>query len=122
VNQLDPLESSLAKRSGAAAEVFGAPTVFDARRIIPASPVELDAWRLDTRGVAHDINNLLTAIVGSAELAACSMSPGSPGHAHLANIGKAARMASELCNQLLGGVQKQPVRSKALTSAPMSWP
>ena len=52
-------------------------------------------------GIAHDFNNLLTAILGNADLALMDLPADSPVRQSLAEIGKAARRASELSNQML---------------------
>jgi PAS domain S-box-containing protein len=52
-------------------------------------------------GVAHDFNNILTVILGTASLAAIEAPPDSPVHAALATIEGAARRAAELTRQML---------------------
>jgi signal transduction histidine kinase len=60
--------------------------------------------------VAHDLNNLLTAIIAYYEFAIEQAEPKSTQHADLEEIGKAARAAAELTNQLL---RQSPTRGEA---------
>ncbi len=52
-------------------------------------------------GVAHDFNNILTAIMGNAALAREDVSPVSPVGKHLSVIESASERAAELCRQML---------------------
>jgi PAS domain S-box-containing protein len=52
-------------------------------------------------GVAHDLNNLLTTMLGNADMAAAQVAAESPTHTHLDAITVAARRAADLSNQLL---------------------
>lgn len=58
-------------------------------------------------GVAHDFNNVLTAIFGYAELVAEEFPPGSPVHEDLGEIRKAATRAAGLTRQLLAFSRQQ---------------
>jgi signal transduction histidine kinase/CheY-like chemotaxis protein len=58
-------------------------------------------------GVSHDFNNLLTAILGYAELMAMRLKPGDPLLRDVAEIRKAADRASALTRQLLAFSRKQ---------------
>src|SRR3989449_9925791 len=58
-------------------------------------------------GVAHDFNNVLTAIFGYADLMAEEFSPGHPGLQDLEEIRKAASRASALTRQLLAFSRQQ---------------
>ena len=51
-------------------------------------------------GVAHDFNNILTVIVGSAALARRTTPPGNPAANYLAEIEAAAHRAAGLCRQM----------------------
>jgi nitrogen-specific signal transduction histidine kinase len=53
----------------------------------------------DVRAVAHDLNNLLTTIVGNADLLAESLPDGRDRH-DAQQIGQAGRAAAELVRQL----------------------
>src|SRR5262249_1402798 len=52
-------------------------------------------------GVAHDLNNLLTVILGHSELLLENLKPGQPLHNHSQQIRKTADRASSLTRQLL---------------------
>jgi two-component system, cell cycle sensor histidine kinase and response regulator CckA len=52
-------------------------------------------------GVAHDFNNILTVILGSAGLARKGLPPLAPAGMHLDQIEQASRRAADLCRQLL---------------------
>ncbi|HKP56134.1 MAG TPA: response regulator [Polyangiales bacterium] len=58
-------------------------------------------------GVAHDFNNMLTAISGYADLLLRNEDPGSPRATGLSEILNASRRASGLTNQLLAFSRKQ---------------
>jgi PAS domain S-box-containing protein len=58
-------------------------------------------------GVAHDFNNMLTAIKGYAELLLGALEPGSPQRAEAEQIHRAASQASALPRQLLAFSRKQ---------------
>jgi two-component system, cell cycle sensor histidine kinase and response regulator CckA len=60
-------------------------------------------------GVAHDFNNMLTAIKGYSELLLGALDPRSPLHGHAAQIKRAADQASTLPRQLLAFSRKQAV-------------
>jgi two-component system, cell cycle sensor histidine kinase and response regulator CckA len=52
-------------------------------------------------GVAHEFNNLLTSILGNADLALQDLVPGSPAARCIADIEAASRRAAEISQQLL---------------------
>jgi signal transduction histidine kinase len=52
-------------------------------------------------GIAHDLNNILTPVVGFAELAAASLPAASPAVRMLAEVGTNARRAADLVQQIL---------------------
>ncbi len=60
-------------------------------------------------GVAHDFNNMLTAIRGYGELLLGRLDPGSPAHQEATQILRAAEQASTLPRQLLAFSRKQPL-------------
>ncbi|MBN1293896.1 MAG: response regulator [Candidatus Latescibacteria bacterium] len=63
-------------------------------------------------GVAHDFNNMLTVIIGHAEIALNETELNEPLAADLKEILKAARHSAELTQQLLGFARKQIIRPK----------
>jgi signal transduction histidine kinase len=76
-----------------------------------------DASRLEALGrlaggVAHDFNNLMTAVVGYTGLIAQSLPAGDPQQADLAEIEKAATRAGELTQQLLAFARRRVIEPK----------
>jgi len=65
-------------------------------------------------GVAHDFNNILTAIIGNVSLAHMKLSPSDPSAAMLAEANKAAERAATLTQQLLAFSRKQIIEPKIL--------
>ncbi|MFH0995491.1 MAG: PAS domain S-box protein [Pseudomonadota bacterium] len=65
-------------------------------------------------GMAHDFNNMLTAILGHSELAMMRCTPSEPVHAALTAVKEAALRSSELIRQLLAFARKQTVAPKVL--------
>jgi two-component system, cell cycle sensor histidine kinase and response regulator CckA len=83
----------------------------DAERRVLAEQLErslrLEAVGRLAGGLAHDVNNLLTAILGHCELAVGELSPDHPATAHLAGIERAAERAAELADRLLAVARRQ---------------
>ena len=65
-------------------------------------------------GVAHDFNNILTAIIGHAELMLQSAPAADPLHGHADEIQKAAHRAAGLTRQLLAFSRKQVLQPKVI--------
>jgi PAS domain S-box-containing protein len=65
-------------------------------------------------GVAHDMNNLLTAVRCNAELLLDGMAPDDPDRVHLEEIDRSVRNGSALTRQLLTFSRAHVVRSSAL--------
>lgn len=65
-------------------------------------------------GVAHDFNNMLSAIIGYTELAMSQTSPDDPLHLYLAEIHKAGKRSADLTRQLLTFARKQTIEPKVL--------
>lgn len=65
-------------------------------------------------GVAHDFNNMLTAILGHAELALMTCDPADPLRADLQAIEGSALRSADLVRQLLAFARKQTVAPKIL--------
>jgi PAS domain S-box-containing protein len=63
-------------------------------------------------GVAHDFNNMLTAIKGYTELLLAELEPGSRLHHEAEQIRRAAEQAASLPEQLLAFARKQPLEAK----------
>jgi two-component system cell cycle sensor histidine kinase/response regulator CckA len=65
-------------------------------------------------GVAHDFNNMLTAIRGYAQLLAARSAPGSPEHHDATQIDVAAGRAADLTAQLLALGQRQTLQAQVV--------
>jgi PAS domain S-box-containing protein len=65
------------------------------------SAEKMDAVKTLTACVAHDFNNVLTAIMGRAELLTSRTRPGDPGYDHTAGIMEAAERAKDLVQRML---------------------
>ncbi|MFA7384451.1 MAG: PAS domain S-box protein, partial [Desulfurivibrionaceae bacterium] len=65
-------------------------------------------------GVSHDFNNMLSVIIGHAEMALRKVDPADPFFASLQEIRKAAGRSADLTRQLLAFARKQAVAPKVL--------
>ncbi|NLX23679.1 MAG: PAS domain S-box protein [Phycisphaerae bacterium] len=65
-------------------------------------------------GVAHDFNNMLSVILGHAELALEQVDPSHPLHTDVVQIRQAAERSADLTRQLLAFARKQTVAPKVL--------
>jgi two-component system, cell cycle sensor histidine kinase and response regulator CckA len=65
-------------------------------------------------GVAHDFNNMLSVILGHAEMALTQVRSDNPVYDHLVEIDKATHHSADLTRQLLAFARKQPVLPKVL--------
>ena len=65
-------------------------------------------------GVAHDFNNILTAIIGHTELMLQRVPPNEAMHGHADEIQKAAHRAAGLTRQLLAFSRKQVLQPKVI--------
>jgi len=65
-------------------------------------------------GVAHDFNNMLSVIIGNAELIMANMAPNDPIHGNLSEIFSAARRSADVTRQLLAFARKQTITPKVL--------
>ena len=65
-------------------------------------------------GVAHDFNNMLSVILGHADLALETVPPGTPVHDDLREIRAAAVRSAGLTRQLLGFSRRQPIEPRVL--------
>ncbi len=73
---------------------------------------KLEAVARLAAGVAHDFNNILTAISGHSELLLRQLGPGAPGRKNAEQIEKCAYMAAALTRQLLTFSRKQAVEPR----------
>ncbi|MBI9084114.1 MAG: PAS domain S-box protein [Desulfobacterales bacterium] len=65
-------------------------------------------------GVAHDYNNMLSVILGYAELALAKMNPGDPLRDYLLEILNAAMRSADITRQLLTFARKQAIAPQVL--------
>jgi len=65
-------------------------------------------------GVAHDFNNMLSVIIGHANLTLMKLEPGQSIHASMEEILSAAERSADLTRQLLAFARKQTVAPKVL--------
>jgi len=70
---------------------------------------KMEAVGLLAGGVAHDYNNMLSVILGYAELALCSVHETQPLYADLTEIIKAAKRSADITRQLLTFARKQTI-------------
>ena len=75
---------------------------------------KLEAVARLAAGVAHDFNNILTAIGGHGELLLNQLDAGDPRRKHAEQIDKCASMAAALTRQLLTFSRKQAVETRVL--------
>ena len=116
-------------------EVTYAPVVDEHQEIVGASQVvrniterrrresaEAETRRLESigrlaGGVAHDFNNLRTAVLGYSELLSTSMDSADPRRDDVAEIQHAASRAGELTQQLLAFARRREVRPRVVDVA-----
>jgi len=65
-------------------------------------------------GVAHDFNNMLSVILGHANLALMDLDPAHPVNVNMQEIRKAAERSADLTRQLLAFARKQAIEPKVL--------
>jgi signal transduction histidine kinase/CheY-like chemotaxis protein len=66
-------------------------------------------------GVAHDFNNILTAILGYSDLLLRQIQPGNTMHHQLSEIKKAGELAAALTHQLLAFSRRQDLQPKVVS-------
>jgi two-component system, cell cycle sensor histidine kinase and response regulator CckA len=75
---------------------------------------KIDALGRLAGGVAHDFNNILTVIIGYAQLMAADLREGDPFRDHVTDIHEAAVRATALTQQLLAFGRRQLLQPRAL--------
>jgi two-component system, cell cycle sensor histidine kinase and response regulator CckA len=104
--------------------IQGAVLVFQGRAEQPAKAVraqqqvggdqQIQRLRVLAGGIAHNFNNLLTAVLGNAELARFDIPEEHPAHESLAQIAPVVQRAADLANQLLAYAGNAPILPKSL--------
>jgi signal transduction histidine kinase len=75
---------------------------------------ESQRLRLLAGGIAHNFNNLLTAVLGNAELARFEIPEQHPAHDSLAQIAPVVQRAADLAGQLLAYAGDAPILPRSL--------
>ena len=75
---------------------------------------KMDAVGRLAGGVAHDFNNMLSVILGHADLGIMKVDPAQPLYANLQEILKAANRSADLTRQLLAFARRQTITPKVL--------
>lgn len=75
---------------------------------------KMEAVGLLAGGVAHDFNNVLTIILGNAELGLAGLQPDQPLHKELSTIQRAAQRGATLAQQLLAFSRRQILQPRPL--------
>jgi two-component system, cell cycle sensor histidine kinase and response regulator CckA len=131
-SKIEPIDSMLAAGGDHAVRLY-----VSASEESPGSPERLNVYALDMTdqhkleaqfaqgqkmqavgqlagGVAHDFNNVLTAIIGFADLLLIKHKPGDPSFADLMSIKNSANRAAGLTRQLLAFSRRQTLRPQVL--------
>ncbi len=66
-------------------------------------------------GVAHDFNNMLSVIIGHAQIVLAQLNPEHPLHDDITEINAAAERSADLTRQLLAFARKQTVMAKVIS-------
>jgi PAS domain S-box-containing protein len=103
--------------SGRPERVFGAAIDITDRKELEGSlrqAQKLEAVGQLAGGVAHDFNNVLTAVIGYSDLLLTDAAPGSPLYDGLSEINRAGHRASQITRQLLAFSRKQILQARVL--------
>jgi PAS domain S-box-containing protein len=73
---------------------------------------KLESLRVLAGGIAHDLNNLMVAIMGNAGLALHALPPGSPAWEYVADIEKSTEKVTNFSKQILSFTSKVPPKKE----------
>jgi len=107
----DGLERRVQERT---AELVGANTALRKSEEQLRQSQKMEAIGRLAGGVAHDFNNMLTAILGHSQLMRMRMTPENPGYRDTEEIELAARRAASLTRQLLAFSRQQVLEPRVL--------
>jgi two-component system cell cycle sensor histidine kinase/response regulator CckA len=131
--QIAPVDIALAGEQTRTAQIFFAPSVQEmgesgqtivfavettehrALEVQLAQSQKMQAIGQLAGGVAHDFNNVLTAIIGFSDLLLARHRPTDPAFADLMNIKQNANRAANLVRQLLAFSRRQTLRPEVLS-------
>ena len=82
---------------------------------------KLESLRVLAGGIAHDLNNLMVAVMGNAGLALHALPNGSPAREYVADIEKATEKVTNFSNQILSftsnaATKREPVNLNAIVN------
>ena len=100
--------------AGGGAAVAAAATDADGSVVDEPGPYRLEALARFAAGVAHDVNNVLTAITGYADLLAADLPADASAQADIAEIRSATDRATRLMRQLLTFGRRQRLQPELL--------
>jgi signal transduction histidine kinase/FixJ family two-component response regulator len=103
--------------------VFGAPTEKEHwRRAVEQKRFQrnLEQAAAITGRVAHDFGNVVTALLGFAELALSQLAPGSPPHQHVSEIYQAAQQGAQMIRKLSLFSRRRCPNGQRLTALQMA--
>ena len=131
-SEIEPVDAQLSREGDHAVRLY-----FSVSEEVEGSPERVNVYALDMTeqrkleaqfaqgqkmqavgqlagGVAHDFNNVLTAIIGFSDLLLLKHKPGDPSFADLMSIKQSANRAAGLTRQLLAFSRRQTLRPQIL--------
>ena len=132
MSEIEPVDAQLSREGDHAVRLY-----FSISEEVEGSPERVNVYALDMTeqrkleaqfaqgqkmqavgqlagGVAHDFNNVLTAIIGFSDLLLLKHKPGDPSFADLMSIKQSANRAAGLTRQLLAFSRRQTLRPQIL--------
>jgi len=117
VRYMQTIKRAIVGPDGSADQVLGVSTDITARKRLEeqlAQAQKMEAIGRLAGGVSHDFNNLLTVILGSADLLLEGLGAGHPLYSNAEEIRKAAERAAIVTRQLLAFGRKQFLQSRVI--------